>query len=229
MPQYRTQVDLRRQLGEKFDSLFTFSTGFHGYLVPEVFTKQGYGKLDLTAKSPLLRELMGEFKAIQGDMSGASVVELTELSKQIQRLYFADYVYYWKEMVNNIEVKPFADAAELNYVLRNVRTPASSHCWMSWKRWSSTQHLRLKSNQIPKDKKRVASQLGLKKAKKVLNKANKINRAVGDKLLRLQPSFVVNEAFLPFSQFVNGSGKGATPHDELIVAVTELTSSMIRR
>ncbi|MDC5851295.1 type VI secretion system membrane subunit TssM [Vibrio europaeus] len=224
MPQYRTQVDLRRQLGEKFDSLFTFSTGFHGYLVPEVFTKQGYGKLDLTAKSPLLRELMGEFKAIQGDMSGASVVELTELSKQIQRLYFADYVYYWKEMVNNIEVKPFADAAELNYVLRNVRTPASSPLLDVMEAVVVNTTLAVEEQPDTKGQKRVASQLGLKKAKKVLNKANKINRAVGDKLLRLQPSFVVNEAFLPFSQFVNGSGKGATPHDELIVAVTELTS-----
>ncbi|MCV5978259.1 ImcF-related family protein, partial [Escherichia coli] len=76
MPEYRTQVDLRSQLGEKFNSLFEFTNDFHGYLIPEIFTKQGYSQIDLTAKSPLLRSLMSEFKAIQGDMSGASVIEL---------------------------------------------------------------------------------------------------------------------------------------------------------
>ena len=52
---------------------------------------------------------MSEFKAIQGDMSGASVIELRELSKQVQRLYFADYIYYWKDLVNNIQIKQFGD------------------------------------------------------------------------------------------------------------------------
>ena len=55
MPEYRTQVDLRSQLGEKFDSLFEFTNDFHGYLIPEIFTKQGYSQIDLTAKSPLLK------------------------------------------------------------------------------------------------------------------------------------------------------------------------------
>ncbi|MCV5942362.1 hypothetical protein OFN64_37380, partial [Escherichia coli] len=58
-----------------------------------------------------------------------------------------------------------------------------------------------------------------------MNKADKVNRAVGDNLLRLQPSFVVNEAFLPFSRFVNGNGKDKdTPLEQLIVQVDEVNS-----
>ncbi|WP_261928241.1 ImcF-related family protein, partial [Vibrio aestuarianus] len=103
-----------------------FTNDFHGYLIPEIFTKQGYSQIDLKAKSPLLRSLMSEFKAIQGDMSGASVIELRELSKQVQRLYFADYIYYWKDLVNNIQIKQFGDASGLSYALRNTRSPATS-------------------------------------------------------------------------------------------------------
>lgn len=227
MPEYRTQVDLRSQLGEKFDSLFEFSSDFHGYLIPEVFTKQGYAQIDLSAKSELLNTLMSEFKAIQGDMSGASVVELTELSKQVQRLYFADYIYQWKDLVNNIQVKQFNNASDLSFALRNARAPATSPLLDVLDAVVVNTTLAVAEQPDTKGQKRVAGQLGLKKAKKALNKANKVNRAVGDKLLRLQPSFVVNEAFLPFSRFVNGSGKDKgndKPIDALIAQVDELNS-----
>ncbi|MBF4248090.1 type VI secretion system membrane subunit TssM, partial [Vibrio anguillarum] len=225
MPEYRTQVDLRSQLGEKFDSLFEFTNDFHGYLIPEIFTKQGYSQIDLTAKSPLLRSLMSEFKAIQGDMSGASVIELRELSKQVQRLYFADYIYYWKDLVNNIQIKQFGDASGLSYALRNTRSPATSPLLDVLDAVVVNTTLAVADQPDTKGQKRAAGQLGLKNAKKVLNKADKVNRAVGDNLLRLQPSFVVNEAFLPFSRFVNGNGKDKdTPLEQLIVQVDEVNS-----
>ncbi|EGQ9121762.1 type VI secretion system membrane subunit TssM [Vibrio parahaemolyticus] len=225
MPEYRTQVDLRSQLGEKFNSLFEFTNDFHGYLIPEIFTKQGYSQIDLTAKSPLLRSLMSEFKAIQGDMSGASVIELRELSKQVQRLYFADYIYYWKDLVNNIQIKQFGDASGLSYALRNTRSPATSPLLDVLDAVVVNTTLAVADQPDTKGQKRAAGQLGLKKAKKVLNKADKVNRAVGDNLLRLQPSFVVNEAFLPFSRFVNGNGKDKdTPLEQLIVQVDEVNS-----
>lgn len=165
MPEYRTQVDLRSQLGEKFDSLFEFSSDFHGYLIPEVFTKQGYAQIDLSAKSELLNTLMSEFKAIQGDMSGASVVELTELSKQVQRLYFADYIYQWKDLVNNIQVKQFNNASDLSFALRNARAPATSPLLDVLDAVVVNTTLAVAEQPDTKGQKRVAGQLGLKKPK----------------------------------------------------------------
>lgn len=225
MPEYRSQVDLRSQLGEHFNSLFNFTNDFHGYLIPEIFTKQGYSQIDLTAKSPLLRGLMSEFKAIQGDMSGASVIELRELSKQVQRLYFSEYIYYWKALVSNIQIKPFESASELSYALRNTRSSATSPLLDLLDAVVVNTTLAVADQPDTKGQKRAAGQLGLKKVKKVLNKADKVNRAVGGNLLRLQPSFVVNEAFLPFSRFVNGNGKGKdTPLEQLIAQVDEVNS-----
>ncbi|NMT56217.1 hypothetical protein HKB02_00880, partial [Vibrio parahaemolyticus] len=99
---------------------------YHGYLIPEIFTKQGYSELDLSAKSELLRQQLAEFKSIQGDMSGAAITEITDLSKQLQRLYFADYIYYWKDLISNIHIKSFSTPVELSYALRNAREPATS-------------------------------------------------------------------------------------------------------
>ena len=218
LPKYRNQVDIRRQLGDKFDTIFEFSSDFHGYLIPEIYTKQGYSSIDLTAKSELLRRQLGEFKEIQGNMTGASVTELTELSKQIQRLYFADYIYYWKDLVNNIQVKNFNSQAEFAYSLKNAREPATSPVLDVLGALVVNTTLAVEEQPDTKGNKKIASQLGLKKVAKGLSKADKINRAVGGKLLRLQPSYVVNEAFIGYGNYVNGNGKAGTaiPLDSLI-------------
>ncbi|ELA9196631.1 type VI secretion system membrane subunit TssM [Vibrio parahaemolyticus] len=218
LPEYRIQVDVRGQLGEKFDSMFTFSEDFHGYLIPEIFTKQGYSQIDLSAKSELLRKQLSEFKAIQGEMSGASIAEMTDLSKQIQRLYFADYIYYWKDLINNIYIRQFNSPVELAYALRSAREPATSPVLDVLGAVVVNTTLAFEEQLDTKDNQRTASQLGLKKVAKGVRTAEKLNRAVGEKLLRLQPSFVVNEAFLSFADYVNGSGKAGdtVPLDGLI-------------
>jgi len=218
LPEYRKQVDIRRQLGEKFDSMFEFSDGFHGYLVPEIFTKQGYSQIDLTAKSELLRRQLSDFKAIQGDSSGTSITEITDLSKQIQRLYFSDYVYHWKDLLNNIHIKKLGSSSDFAYALKNAREPATSPILDVLGALVVNTTLAVEEQPDTKGNKRIASQLGLKKVAKGLKKADRINRAVGDKLLRLQPSYAVNEAFINYANYVNGTGKkgGPIPIDALI-------------
>ncbi len=226
LPEYRNQVDIRRQLGDKFDSMFTFSDQYHGYLIPEIFTKQGYSELDLSAKSELLRQQLAEFKSIQGDMSGASITEITDLSKQLQRLYFADYIYYWKDLISNIHIKSFSTPVELSYALRNAREPATSPVLDVLEAIVVNTTLAVEEQPDTKENKKVASQLGLTKVAKNLGKVDKLNRAVGAKLLRLQPSFVVNEAFLGYANYVTGTGKAgdAVPLDGLIQEFDALNS-----
>lgn len=218
LPEYRKQVDIRRQLGEKFDTMFEFADDFHGYLIPEMFTKQGYSQIDLTAKSELLRRQLKDFKAIQGDISGASITELTDLSKQVQRLYFADYIYYWKDLINNINAKQLTSSIDLAYALNSAREPATSPVLDVLGAVVVNTTLAVEEQPDTKGNQRVAAKLGLKKVSKGLKKADKVNRAVGAKLLKLQPSYVVNEAFLSYSNYVNGAGKqgGAVPLDGLI-------------
>ncbi|CAK2452473.1 type VI secretion system protein ImpL [Vibrio crassostreae] len=218
LPEYGKQVDIRRQLGEKFDTMFEFADDFHGYLIPEMFTKQGYSQIDLTAKSELLRRQLKDFKAIQGDISGASITELTDLSKQIQRLYFADYVYYWKDLLNNINAKQLTSSIDFAYALNSAREPATSPVLDVLGAVVVNTTLAVEEQPDTKGNQRVAAKLGLKKVSKELKKADKVNRAVGAKLLKIQPSYVVNEAFLSYSNYVNGAGKkgGAVPLDGLI-------------
>ncbi|WP_299017764.1 type VI secretion system membrane subunit TssM [uncultured Photobacterium sp.] len=223
MPEFRNRVDIRRQLGDKFGSLFRFKPDFHGYLMPELFTRQGHSNIDLTVKSPILKKQLDEFKMIQGDMSGASVAELTELSKKVQRLYYADYVYQWKELVSNIEVKTFTSLADLAYAVKIAREPANSPLIDVLDAVVVNTTLAVENNADTKGNTKAARQLGLKKTAKVLKKVDKINRIAGDKLVRLQPSFVVNEAFSRYSTFMAPQGK-TPPVDELIAALDNLNA-----
>jgi len=221
LPEYRNRVDTRRQLGDKFDVLFQFKTGFNGYLLPELFTRQGQANIDLSAKSRLLKKQLNEFKSIQGDMSGASISELVDLSKKVQRLYYADYIYQWKELINHIEVKPFNTIDDLAYAVKTARSPASSPIIDVLDALIVNTTLAKNAEGAPNAK--AVGKLGLKKTASVLKKVEKVNRFGGDKLLRLQPSYVVNEAFSPYSIFMASKGK-TTPVDELMAELDQLNT-----
>ncbi len=217
LSQFNSQVDIRRQLGENFAHVFEFPHGYHGFLIPEIFTKQGYSKLDLSAKSTILRTQLREFNRMRGDFSSVSIADLTELSKKIQRLYFADYIYRWKDMIKNIHVKQFNTTAEFSQALKLAREPVSSPILDVLEAVALNTTLAIEEQPDTKQQKQIASQLGLKSVRNIAKKADRINRLAGDKLLRLQPSFVVNEAFKSYASYVDSGedGSAAAPVDEL--------------
>ncbi|RYV01402.1 type VI secretion system membrane subunit TssM [Shewanella sp. OPT22] len=204
-PGNTSNVDIRRQLGENFNSFFKFSDDFHGYLIPEMFTKQGYGQLDISAKSKMLRRQLSQFELILNDHSGVSLAELSDLSKKVQKLYFADYIGFWKNLLQNIHIKQLNSTEKLTLALHTAREPVTSPILDVLSAVVVNTTLAVEEQPNTKENKRIASQLGLTKAAKVLRKADRINRAVGSKLLDIQPSFVVNKAFKEYADFMDSS------------------------
>lgn len=218
LPQYRNQVDIRRQLGDRFDSLFEFSVQFRGYLIPEIFTKQGYSNINLTDASELLRQQLTEFKFVQGKSENVTIGEITELSRQIQRLYFADYIYFWKNLISNINIRNFNTTAQLARALRSARESASNPIVDVLGAIVLNTTLAVDEQPDLKKNRTIASQLGATTVAKSLSRAERINRAVGGNLLTLQPSFVVNQAFIDYSSYVSdvADAGNAVPLDLLI-------------
>ena len=223
MPEYRNLVDVRRQLGEKFSSMFAFKSDFHGYLLPEIYTRQGHADIDLSLKSPLLKKLLSEFKSIQGDMSGASTAELAEVSKKIQRLYYADYVFQWKELLKNIEIKTFSSLSDLAYAVKISRDPVASPIIDVLD--AVVLNTTLAADKAPDTSvsAKVTQQLGLDKTAQALEKTAHLNAIAADKLIRLQPAFVVNEAFNSYASFLKTEDKSA-PIDALITELDTLNN-----
>ena len=225
LPSYKITLDLRRQFGDEFDSIFMFSDGYHGYLAPEIFTKQGYKELDLSVNSKLLKDQLKYFKLIQGDFSGVSISELMALSKQIQRFYFSDYVYYWKNLLNNIKVRPFGNPRLLSLAIKKASNPTTSPMIDLLSAVVSNTTLAIEEKPDLKAATKLTKALGLKGVSKGLGKAKKADKLAGNKLLRSQPSFVVNEAFNAFSYYLNGEeGDNETQLDGLITQFDSLNS-----
>ncbi|WP_394211991.1 type VI secretion system membrane subunit TssM [Enterovibrio calviensis] len=226
LPAYRAQVDVRRQLGDKFDVLFTFSDGFHGYVMPEIFTKQGYDNLDLSANSPVLKQQYEEFRAIQGDLSPVSIPEMTALSKQIQRLYFSDYIYRWQDILSNIDVRKFTSTNDLSYSLRLSREPSNGPLLDLLDAIVINTTLAKQETGDTAALQQGAKILKLGKVAKAAKTADKVGGVAGDKLLKLQPSYVVNETFASYSAFLKGQGdaKSPLPVDALIAQFDSLNA-----
>ncbi|MCL9781233.1 type VI secretion system membrane subunit TssM [Vibrio sp. S4M6] len=207
LPQYGSTVDIRAQLGANFSSLFCFSDGFHGYLIPNMFTKRGYGQLDLGPNSSLLYQQLKSLKEIEGDKSNVSVTERVDLSRQIQKLYLSDYIHYWKNLISNIHIRQFSDPADFASALKGARDLSDSPILDVLDTVVLNTTLAHEEQPSTKSDKRAASQLGLKKLAKGMSTVEKLNQSMGETLLQLQPAFIVNQAFKSVARYVNGSGK----------------------
>lgn len=225
LPSYDGQVNIKEQLGDKFDTLFEFKKGFKGYVIPQLYTKQSYDKLDLSVKSSLLRQQLKYFKSINGDDSNVSFSELSELSKNIQKLYFADYIYYWQNIINNIQVHQANDLAEFSLMLESARDPVNSPILNVLETIVENTTLVEKRVDTPEVNK-VASQLGLPKTVTGLQNAGKISTTTNDGLNQLQHSFSISNVFSSYFDYLNGSvlQTGKPPITELIQQVDNLDS-----
>lgn len=226
LPQYRHQVDLRSMLGPKFDTVFAFTKDFNGYLVPEIYTKTGYSKLDFSAESSLLRHELSVFKLLKGQDPQVSFAELTDLRQKIQKLYFSEYISYWKDLIANIHIKRFTSQSGLIYGLKNIADVSISPMLDVLNTVVSNTSLAVtEPSNDGRNSSTTANQLGLNKVATSLNKLNKIKSIGGDKLLRMQAAYVVNEAFSDLSYYLTGNGQsdGAAPIDTLLETATELS------
>lgn len=227
--EYRTEIDVRQQLGDRFHVMFEFKDKFQGYIIPEMFTKQGYSNIDLTPKSEMLRHYLRELKDIQGDNQIIAVSEMTELSKEILFLYFTDYIQYWKSLLANIKVKSFDHLRAFETALNSAKEPITSPIQDVLEAVINNTRLAVEEQPDTKKARATASALGLGSAAKVIGKANRINRAVGGNLLKLQPSFVVNEAFMPIANYLEANEAGTgTPLQNLLVKYADVSALFSR-
>jgi len=121
---YSKRVDVRQELGENFSHLLSFSPNYVGYLVPYLFTPSGFNELDLSVDSPILREALQAYEGVAG--SSPSALEMYRVSRDLKQMYQTDYINYWRDFVNNVQVKEINNPDTLKSSL-SVLTTASNN------------------------------------------------------------------------------------------------------
>ena len=116
---YSKRIDIRRELGDKFNRIFTFSGDYIGYLVPYLYTPTGFNELDLSANSPVLKEALQAYEGIAGQSPSAS--ELHRISKDLKKMYQKDYINYWRSFVSHINAKDITETDTLKLALATLK------------------------------------------------------------------------------------------------------------
>ena len=115
IPTLSRTIDLRDEFGSKFDQVFTFKKGFDGYFVPFMFTPQGFNELDLSISSPIIKRSLDAYISVVG--MAPSSVEFYRITKELNRRYQQDYVNFWKDLIQNVEIKPINSTVQLRQML----------------------------------------------------------------------------------------------------------------
>ncbi|MDH5570349.1 MAG: type VI secretion system membrane subunit TssM, partial [Gammaproteobacteria bacterium] len=109
--EYTQQVDMLNQLGETVRNAFKISDKLQQVmLVPQMFTLAGYEKIDMSANSSLISDIVNE-RWVLDDAKNKKVdflkEDLDEISKKVKDHYLADYVNYWNGIFSSLEINSF--------------------------------------------------------------------------------------------------------------------------
>lgn len=94
--------------------------------VPGLFTCKGYQKVFLHSHARLTKRLLGEnwVLGITQDNS-FSITELKTLQEDVLKKYYQDYIHYWDVFLQDIQIKPFTNRAQMVEVLNIISSKNS--------------------------------------------------------------------------------------------------------
>ncbi len=115
---FSRRVDIRSELGNRFFELFNFSQDYVGYMVPYMFTPQGFNEIDLTVTSPLIQDALRTYEGVAG--KSPSALEVYRISKDLRQTYINDYISYWRNFASQINLQVFSGSAELKQTLTRL-------------------------------------------------------------------------------------------------------------
>lgn len=94
------RIDLREKLGQSYLKVFKFKTDFNQYLVPFIFTRDGFQELMTSTGFELADNAIKGYEGVMGRVSEA---ELNRINRQLRQRYIDDYINFWQGFVSNIE------------------------------------------------------------------------------------------------------------------------------
>lgn len=106
------RIDLREKLGQSYTKVFNFKSGFNQYVVPFIFTRDGFQELMATTGFQLADDAIKGYEGVMGRVGEA---ELNRINRQLRQRYIDDYINFWQNFVSNIEwvdTKSWADSKQ---------------------------------------------------------------------------------------------------------------------
>ncbi len=127
-PMYSRRVDMLSQFGNNARRAFRLDAEARARLqVPLLFTKEGYDHVDLSARSPLLADLLSEtWVLVDAGTPEETLVDMSEVPAQVEALYMADYIRVWSDLYRQLGVVEFTSLQHGKDILAALADPAYS-------------------------------------------------------------------------------------------------------
>ncbi|GAK88096.1 IcmF-related protein [Vibrio ponticus] len=100
--EFAKRVDIRKQLNPSYEQVFHFSDDFSGYLIPYVFTRDGFEELSAETGFQLASQAIQDYEGVMGRISGDA--EMNRINRQLRDRYVKDYIRYWMTLTNNVHL-----------------------------------------------------------------------------------------------------------------------------
>lgn len=126
-PQYSQKVNVLDWYGESVRN--NFKTDQSVFIIPVLFSLQGYKSLDLSAGSKLFSDVADEHWILADENSDNQLLinrDVDSISKQVREFYLADYSNTWANIHSALSVNNFSNIHELNRALSAFVDPVYS-------------------------------------------------------------------------------------------------------
>ena len=126
-PEFKLQSDFVQAVGGDVLSVFDITNEEKSLSVPYMFTKAGFGKMDFSKNSPLIRKYSSE-QWILGTTKTEdfSDKDIEVIAQKVEAIYLQKYIEKWEGLLEQLSIRPQANSGETRKVLAKVADPTQS-------------------------------------------------------------------------------------------------------
>ncbi|MCW8344594.1 type VI secretion system membrane subunit TssM [Vibrio sp. ZSDZ65] len=222
LPLFTKRIDIRSELGSNFGQLYSFEPSYVGYLVPFLYTPNGFIELDLSVDSPLLKEALSAYSGVAGN--APSALELYRISRDLKQMYQNDYINYWKDFINNVSMKPVNDTTVLSQTVNLLSNASNNPLTNYYSVLSKYTNVTLPSETSAKKTSTPSSNASANSGNNAdeTQASSEINPALIEKQDKIESARMINANFSSYLDYVTPAKDSIKPIDTLLAKITKL-------
>jgi type VI secretion system protein ImpL len=117
-PQMSQRIDLRQSLGQKAQTVFSYGESDSAFLIPRIFTREGFEQLLDGDDFNLATRAINDFEGVVGKVTSAS--QISRVNRELKQRYISDYISHWQHFYRNVSLQSAEDNVELRNQLKLV-------------------------------------------------------------------------------------------------------------
>lgn len=202
-------------VGRQDAEIFTFANGKAiEWSVSNLFTRYGYTEVFKDHIKNLAQQAKQEAWVLNDEKVELTDAEVTNLEKQLKKLYFAEYIDLWSDFIANLRIKSFSSLQEATDIL-NALTHSASPARTLLDAIHQNVHL-TESGMMDKLQQRLPDKLE-ELAKSLFDSSDSENRE-----LKEHPEIIVDKHFKAFNTAFEQAENGTREVDKIFDLMEEL-------